>query len=417
MMKKIKILLVFLLALVTFTSCGPSEDHVITEITYATALESSYEGKSFLKDGVGEVELVKPIDGDTSIFSENGTAFKVRYFGINTPESTIKIEPWGRAASTFTKNILQGAEKIVLERDESSDIMDSSGQRYMGLVWIKDKNHSDFYCLNLLLIENAYTRNQNNDTSSKYLSAFRKAAENAEASGRRIYGEEDTSTDTSGTVTDITISELLKDFDTYNNGRLLHIRGVVTVKDGNNFYLEEKGAFGDPTRSIYAFGGYDGVGSMIHRGDEIDFYCKSSTYEGVPQLTDIRTSMYGETPFKVISSNNEVKPYQIKGNENFEDYMGSFVTANLEVKEIKEPGKDGVFTVVCNIVGDKSTKLDIRVDSINHNAVYGELLKVGNKLKVTGAMDRYVPFHATEIYYQIKVGSIKDSTSDIELIK
>lgn len=49
------------------------------------------------------------VDGDTTQFtSYNGNyTVKVRYLGVDTPESTSEVEEWGRSASLFNKSILK----------------------------------------------------------------------------------------------------------------------------------------------------------------------------------------------------------------------------------------------------------------------------------------------------------------------
>ena len=67
-----------------------------------------------------EVTVKTFIDGDTTHFYlDDTTAFpegfaKVRYLAIDTPESTGKIEEWGKSAASFTKEKLRGASAIML---------------------------------------------------------------------------------------------------------------------------------------------------------------------------------------------------------------------------------------------------------------------------------------------------------------
>ena len=77
-------------------------------------IDFEYEGKSFINDGVGEVELVYSTDGDTARFKDiiTGETFNLRFLGIDTPESTIDKDPWGKAASDYTKKKLQNAKNI-----------------------------------------------------------------------------------------------------------------------------------------------------------------------------------------------------------------------------------------------------------------------------------------------------------------
>ena len=87
-----------------------------------------------------EVTVKSYIDGDTTHFfvptaiSEDGV-LKARYMGINTPESTGKIEEWGKKASNFTKEKLMSASSIIVESDNSNWNVDSTGGRHLVWVW------------------------------------------------------------------------------------------------------------------------------------------------------------------------------------------------------------------------------------------------------------------------------------------
>ena len=57
-----------------------------------------------------EVTLNKCVDGDTAWFNLDSNNIKVRFLAIDTPESTNKIEPYGKEASEFTCNALKNAD-------------------------------------------------------------------------------------------------------------------------------------------------------------------------------------------------------------------------------------------------------------------------------------------------------------------
>ena len=140
-------------------------------------------GKSFINDGVGLVTLIRAIDGDTAWFKDTITneEFKVRFLCINTTESTMKHDPWGKAASNYTAKLLKDANFIVIE-SEPDNRMDIYG-RYLGYVWIDGK------LLNLMLVEEAYTTS--GSANSKYEEYFQEARIHAQITGRRYYGEID----------------------------------------------------------------------------------------------------------------------------------------------------------------------------------------------------------------------------------
>lgn len=151
------------------------------KISDQVKLDLDYQGKSFVDDGIGKVTLIRSIDGDTAWFRDlNGEQIKLRFLGINTPESTIDKQAWGKAASTYTANRLKNASTIVLEREGA--IMDTY-ERYLGFVWV------DGVLLNLELVEQAFTPSTLSD--SKYETYFSNAAFEARKTGRRYYGEID----------------------------------------------------------------------------------------------------------------------------------------------------------------------------------------------------------------------------------
>ena len=158
----------------------------VLPITYKihdqVVMDFTYEGKSFINDGVGVVQLVSATDGDTARFKDviTGETFSLRFLGIDTPESTIEKDPWGKAASEYTKKKLQNAKTIVLEAEGART---ENYGRYLGFVWV------DGVLLNLELVEQAYTNSTL--SGSKYSEYFQKASAEAKKTGRRFYGEID----------------------------------------------------------------------------------------------------------------------------------------------------------------------------------------------------------------------------------
>ena len=53
-----------------------------------------------------KIELVSCIDGDTAKFVIDVKEEKVRFLGIDTPESTNYVETYGKEASEYTCNLL-----------------------------------------------------------------------------------------------------------------------------------------------------------------------------------------------------------------------------------------------------------------------------------------------------------------------
>lgn len=95
------------------------------------------------------VTLNKCVDGDTAWFNLNEEKIKARFLAIDTPESTNKIEFFGKEASEYTCNKLKKANKIEIEYDENSNKYDKYNRN---LVWVWIDNE----LLQNLIIENGY---------------------------------------------------------------------------------------------------------------------------------------------------------------------------------------------------------------------------------------------------------------------
>lgn len=145
------------------------------------------ENQSFIETGIGKVKLLRCVDGDTAHFTDPyapegvDNVIKVRFLGIDTPESTMENDPWGKAASNFTSMILRSAREIILETEGAE--YDSYGRR-LAYVWV------DGELLNLLLVQEAYS-NSTAPLTSKYGNIMMEVANEVRKTGRRFYGETD----------------------------------------------------------------------------------------------------------------------------------------------------------------------------------------------------------------------------------
>ena len=74
---------------------------------------------SFDVDGMCFATVDKYVDGDTTYFyaklSTGKDSISIRYMGLDTPESTYKVEPWGIAAAKFTKDKLSVDKQSLIE--------------------------------------------------------------------------------------------------------------------------------------------------------------------------------------------------------------------------------------------------------------------------------------------------------------
>ncbi len=152
-------------------------------------LALEYEGHDFYTDGIEQVSLYNPIDGDTAHFTpkSGGLTIKSRFFGIDTPESTGKVQPYGKSASNFTKEQLKLADKqgtiVVASAQESygTPNPDSTGSRYVSCIWINTEKQNapieELHLLNLLIVQEGYSWVKNIGAMPSYGDTFY-AAEN-----------------------------------------------------------------------------------------------------------------------------------------------------------------------------------------------------------------------------------------------
>ena len=177
----------------------------IQKIDYVaqTKLPQDYKGKSFLTNGIGQVDLVRKIDGDTAHFYPHGqknNLIKARYNCIDTPESTGTIEPYGFGASDFNGEMLASAKTIVLSTDPADQgdkgsvpITDSTGGRYLTYIWVSEKENAPYYDLklvNLALVQEGWSK-QKGSTGKQFADAFIGANQQAMDLGLNVWSGED----------------------------------------------------------------------------------------------------------------------------------------------------------------------------------------------------------------------------------
>ena len=153
-----------------------------------------YQGKDFYVDGIGQFDLKTPIDGDTAHFtplvdSLNKGLMKARFYGIDTPESTGKVQEWGKEASNFTKEKLKEAQAngtIVVsspQNEYGTPDPDSTGSRYVSLVWInltkKNAPYDELVLLNLWIVQEGLSWVKNVQDMPQYVDTFYDAEDQA----------------------------------------------------------------------------------------------------------------------------------------------------------------------------------------------------------------------------------------------
>ena len=318
MLKKLSVLLFCIVCVFAIVGCdttggNKNENTKYTSDTYpwpttqtdSLKLTKDYAGKDFITDGIGEVSnVVRYVDGDTTVFKlANGKEVTIRYNGVNTPESTYRIEPWGYAASRYNKKLFADAlakgAKIVLEAEPNSDRVDTTGTRYLAWIWLVFPN-GDSRLVNLELAELGYGLVKN-ASGTQYEKNFNDAMYDISKYKLRVYGEKDPGFDYSNEAKEMTIKEIRETYGTEEavnentgvNGDssfvspLIKVTGVVAKKSGSaNAYIQQYDAEDDQYYGIYVYGGYNSITNLIE-GCSVQITGKIGYYYGSLQITDI----------------------------------------------------------------------------------------------------------------------------------
>ncbi len=425
-MKRIHVALIGLVSLFALASCTNNERACVTrtpaeanvdfvETPYTDSLKfaqaDSLEGKKFAGgetsnipadqiDHVGYVSLLSCTDGDTANFTQVGftdvathgnITIKTRFLGINTPESTAKVEPWGKKASNFTKHKLEAAQaaadtesaaaghkvfNIALVNDVATfGERDSSGNRWLAFVWYRDSATSPWRCLNLELVEQAYSRNQLflDSAICDYRSAFENADNFNKKCGYRVYGEIDDGFDYSEDIVECNLWYVLNHYDEIgiseegSSGKMLHILAQVVGIQGDSLYLrdvikDDEQEAGDSFASLYCYSGYnssicsilqgsspetDGIGVVVY------FYARATTYSNNIQLSDLQYRTTGKRAFRVMTEANianytvhnwadltlntqtvHIDPSTITSQEDFGQYKYQWIDTDIVLRTV-----------------------------------------------------------------------------------
>jgi endonuclease YncB( thermonuclease family) len=133
-------------------------------------------------------ELVRVVDGDTIRVSIDGTEYRVRYIGIDTPESVrpgSPVEEFAIEASEANRELVVG-RRLVLERDVSET--DRFG-RLLRYVWTVDGADRHTF-VNLELLRLGYAQVATYPPDVRYVDLFLAAQREAREAERGLWSRE-----------------------------------------------------------------------------------------------------------------------------------------------------------------------------------------------------------------------------------
>ncbi len=413
-------------------------------IDYAGSIEFDPNSTETVK---AEVTVKNYIDGDTTHFyvptsvASTGV-LKARYLGINTPESTGQIEPWGKKAASFTNEKLMNATSIYIESDNGKWNLDSTGARHLVWVWYKPEGSDTYRNLNIEIMQNGLAI-QSSSAQNRYGEQCVAAYNQAEAQELCVHSKENDPDFFYGEAIELTLRELRANITDYVSARV-SFEGVVAKNSGaNGVYIE---AYDEETQmynGIYVYLGANATPNtktVFTIGNRVHVVGKVSEFNGTYQVSDV--SGAGRRPTSLDSTRLDTEQHDaaylltdaekylngevefISGDEVVKKAYAEMALAttvefkNLYVKDgwtTTNPtsSSKGAFTLYCE--DSKGNEVVIRTGVLKHED--GEYVTkeefIGQSIDVKGVVEYYNPNLSTddedagavdgEFYYQIKV--------------
>ena len=445
-LKLLSLLVALCLVVCCFAGCGDGETPDTTDpadlgevVDYVsdTWLDRSTDT---LKE---EVTVRSFIDGDTTHFNvptsinENGV-LKARYLCVNTPESTGKIEPWGKKASTFTKEKLSNATSIIIESNDGKWNVDSTGGRHLVWVWYRNSDSEQYRCLNLELIQNGLSISCGN-VGERYGEVASKAFQQAKAQKLHVFSTEDDPDFFYGDAYEVDLKGLRSNIALYENCKVA-FEGVVTRNNNNSVYVESYDAETDMYYGVSVYYGFETgellnnlkVGNLARIVGTVTYYETGGTWQvsglqyrefkpedpsntikiseghaAANRLTDATTFTTGQVELEVMSDlgSEETTPKTFP----YADLAmsTSIRMENLYVRDIYTTNNggdsDGAMTLTCDAGG-----ISVDVRTIVLYKEDGTMLTAADLLNKTIDVNGIVDYFGGS--YQIKVFTTEDIT-------
>ena len=313
----------------------------------------------FRRDGIEFMNMkgfFNCVDGDTTHFEtmNYGYTVKVRYLGIDTPESTSEIEEWGKSASNYSKDLYTNRAKWVILQsqgwargDEDKAATADGNQRSLAYVWYSEMEENptkdSFKCVNLEMVYQGFSQGigSKEDMGENYYYTFDKASKSAEINKRHQFSGEvdpnyDYTVDKGGEPRKLTLKELYAARDMKDDGKyitgddnpycdvktLTKIEGYVSRVIGYAFYIQDAPSYarGEDGSLPEAYGIYVFTYSAhpISVGDYVSVVGVLSIYSGTYQLQGVTWKDFGANPnrdMQIISQGHEIKPIELTAAE------------------------------------------------------------------------------------------------------
>ena len=425
-----------LLILCLFTGCTPEAP--VDNPTEAQTQTVDYAASVNLDRDNGykqeEVTVKQYIDGDTVHFHSKeiaGGVLKARFLAVNTPESTGKIEEFGKTAAAFTKEKLLSATSIVVESDTTNWDADSTGGRYLVWIWYKPQGATEYRNLNIELLQNGLAI-ASSSFNNRYGTTCAAAIDQAKAQKLHVHSGAKDPNFFYGLATEIDLKELRTNVANYNGAKVA-VTGVITMHYNNGFYLESQDPETGMYYGMYCYYGFNFDGMhLVKVGSEVRVAGNVSEFSGSWQISGMTYSDFIPTDddVKMLSQGNEpafvlTDPHTfVNGKVDVElmdpeteevttktfDYaelaLGTSVEMkNLYVKDVYTTRSDndnsnGAMTLTCEANGVTFDVRTIVLTDDNGDIITADAYR-GKTIDVKGIVD-FFSYNGSESY-QIKV--------------
>ena len=368
---------------------------------------------------VTEIVTVKNfVDGDTVHFhSKNGKngVLKARFLGVDTPESTGKVQNWGKTASNFTKDSLKNAAEIMIESDTDKWDLDSTGERHLVWVWFRPEAGADWKLLNLAITQEGLAQGKS-ASSTSYGEVMTLALNQAILFKLKYYSGETEPGFYTGDIMPVTLREIRENTQEYV-GIIVQFEALITRVSAQTAYVE---AYDGETDRIYGLPVYMGFnfmcdfiepGNLVSWVGRVEFYETGGTYQ-LSDLTYMPTKPSYKKNVKLISEGNDITPNEIT-YEDIVNYGDSLQGANITMGDLRITNiyttqnggdNDGAMTLTCKDASNNTIKVRTSVLYHDDDTMVVESELNGKTITVkSGTIEYYKSENATKGDYQIHV--------------
>ena len=428
--KLLSVLLLVCMLVGAFVACGEQTPDEPEHVDYAASVKLDMSSSSLKQ----EVTVKMFIDGDTTHFYVpnsviEGGVLKARYLAVDTPESTGKIEAWGKTASNFTKEKLSTATSIIVESDNGQWNADSTGSRYLVWVWYKPEGSDEYRNLNIEILQNGLAI-ASNSGQNRYGETCLKAIAQAESEKLSVHSGTKDPNFYYGEAVELTLKELRCNIADYE-GVKVAFNGIVTKDSNNGVYVESYDEETEMYYGIYVYYGASASGDildMLVPGNEVRIVGNVTEFQGSYQVSGLtyrkmkpndpnntQKLSEGHSAAYLLTSADRFKNGKVEvimGDEKKTfDYAelalgSSIMLEGLKVKSMyttddENSGSRGAISITCEADG---VTLVVRTAVLydENNQVVTEKYFEGKTIDVKGFVDCF------NGQYQVKLLSIKD---------